>query len=189
MMRAMAAKAAEEWFQALRRWEGRIVRLPRPRPWAPRSTAPVRRTGICPLCRSPKAEEYEARLEQAMLEGAGARRVIREIAQELRTTVRWVERHWAEHMTHESPTPLVGEWVYGGVEYVRTPVGWLPSGRVMRAIRESPHADLLLAVVQKKVRRRTLLDRGYYRDKEARRIGEAVLELASRLGALASVRD
>lgn len=189
MMRAMAAKAAEEWFQALRRWEGRIVRLPRPRPWAPRSTAPVRRAGICPLCRSPQAEEYEARLEQAMLEGASARRIIREIAQELRTTVRWVERHWAEHMTRESPTPLVGEWVYGGVEYVRTPVGWLPSGRVMRAIRESPHADLLLAVVQRRVRRRTLLDRGYYRDKEARRIGEAVLELASRLGALASVRD
>lgn len=185
MMRAMA-KAAEEWYQSLRRWDVRIARLPRPRPWAPRSPAPVRRVGICPLCRSPKAEEYEARLEQAMLEGAGARRIIREIAQELGTTVRWVERHWAEHMIHELPTPLVGEWVYGGVEYVRTPVGWLPSGRVMRAIRESPHADLLLAVVQKRVRRRTLLDRGYYRDKEARRIGEAVLELA---GALASFRD
>ncbi len=185
-MMGTMAKVAEEWYQSLRRWETRIVRLPRPRPWAPRFPVPVRRTGICPLCRSPQVEEYEARLKRAMLDGAGARRVIREIAQELRTTVRWVERHWAEHMIHEPPTPLVG--VYGGVEYVRTPVGWLPSSRVMSAIRESPHASLLLAVVQQKVRRRTLLDRGYYRDQEARRIGEAVLELASGLGALASVR-
>lgn len=188
-MMGAVAKTAEEWFQALREWRTRTIRLPRPRPWAPRSIAPIRRTAACPLCRSPMAEEYEARLEQAMLEGGGVRRVIREIAQELRTTIRWVERHWAEHMTHEPPTPLVGEWVYGGVEYVRTPVGWLPSGRVLRAIRESPHADLLLAVAQGKVRRRTLLDRGHYRDQEARRIGEAVLELASRLGALASVRS
>lgn len=175
----MSALLAEQWFQALRRWHTRTVRPPRPRPWKPRGPAPLRRPGLCPVCRSARVDEYEARIERAIITGENLKPVVRQIAEELGVHPRLVHLHASSHMLQEPPPPLVGEWVASGIEYLETPAGWIPSTRVMAAIRANPESQLLLEAIRG--HKQTLLNKGYFRDEKSRRIGRALLQIDSHL--------
>lgn len=177
----MSPEQVDAWYRALREWRTREVGVPRYRSPNPKG-GPVGHWPRCPMCRRLDRDRWDALIVQAMLDAQDTRPLVREIAQA--TGVREELVRW--HVTHLDPTPprpIIGEWAYRqATEMALLPIGWVPSSRVMAAIRESPYADLLLRVVRGQVRRRTLLDRGRYRDGEARRIAEAVAWLAAMLG-------
>lgn len=169
---------AEQWFQALRLWRTRIIRVPRSRPWMPRGSVPLRRPGLCPVCRSGRVDKYDDLINYTIAAGKNLRKALRLIAEELGVGVYRVERHLRTCVARpqEAPARLIGEWVHGGIEYVETPAGWIPSGQVMAAIRASPESQLLLDAIRGG-RKQTLLNKGYFRDEKSRRIGQALLQL------------
>lgn len=177
----MTPEQVDAWYRALREWRTREVGVPRHRSPNPKG-APVSYWPRCPLCRRLDRNRWDTLIVQAMLDVQDPRPLVREIAQA--TGIRAELVRW--HFTHLDPTPprpIIGEWAYRqATEMILLPIGWVPSSRVMAAIRESPHADLLLRIVRGQERRRTLLDRGYYRNAEARRIGEAIVALVMALG-------
>ncbi len=177
----MTPEQVDAWYRALREWRTREVGVPRHRSPNPKG-APVSYWPRCPLCRRLDRDRWDTLIVQAMLDAQDTRPLVREIAQA--TGIRAELVRW--HFTHLDPTPpcpIIGEWAYRqATEMILLPIGWVPSSRVMAAIRESPDADILLRVVRRQIRRRTLLSRGRYRDAEARRIGEAVAALVEALG-------
>lgn len=177
----MSPQEVDLWYRALREWRTREVGVPRHRPPAP-TGGPVAYWARCPMCRRVDRDRWDTLLVQAMLEAQDTRPLVREIA--CATGIREELVRW--HLTHldpDPPHPIIGEWAYRqSTEMVLLPTGWVPASRVMAAIRESPHAPLLLRVVRGQVRRRSLLSRGRYRDGAARRIGEAVAWLAAVFG-------
>lgn len=183
----MSPEEADRWYRALREWRTREVAVPRHRPPAPRG-APVAYWPRCPVCRRVDRDRWDLFLIQAMLEAQDARPLIQEVAQATGIREELVAWHM-RHLDPDPPHPIIGEWAYRqATELVLLPIGWVPSSRVMAAIRESPHAGLLMRVVHRQVRRRSLLHRGRYRDGEARQIAEAVMALAWALG-YAGVQD
>lgn len=177
----MSPEEADRWYRALREWRTREVSMPRHCPPAPRG-APVAYWPRCPMCRRVDRDRWDTLLIQAMLEAQDARPLIREVAQATGIREELVAWHM-RHLDPDPPHPIIGEWAYRqATELVLLPIGWVPSSRVMAAIRESPHAGLLMRVVRGQERRRTLLDRGHYRNAEARRIGEAIVALVMALG-------
>jgi hypothetical protein len=120
--------------------------------------------------------EYEAHFALAISSGRNPKPVIRAIAAELGTRPVAVKRHFSLHVDYSPLQPLVGEWASGGVEYVETPIGWVLASKLMRAIRESSEAELLLSAIRKK-HRKTLLNKGFFRNEKTRRIGQALLEI------------
>lgn len=155
------------------------MRTPRPRPWPPRNIN-VRRPGLCPVCRSALAAEYESRVAVALESGRNPRPILRSIAADLGVRTVLIERHFAFHVDHNPPRSIIGEWATGGIEYVETPAGWISSSRLMAAIRANPEAELLLAAIRGG-RRQTLLNKGYFRDEKSRRIGHALLQIDAQL--------
>lgn len=166
---------AEMWFQCLRAWRTKTVCLPRPGHRASHA-AYIRRPGRCSVCRAARVAEYEAQFALAISSGRNPKSIIRAIATELGIRPVMVERHFLLHVDYSPPQPLVGAWATGGIEYVETPIGWVLASQLMRAIRESSEAELLLSAIRKG-RKKTLLDRGYFRDEKSRRIGWALIEI------------
>jgi len=174
-MATTPALLAEMWFQSLRAWRTKVVYLPRPG-HRKSYTVNIRRPGRCAVCRAARVLEYEAQFALAISSGRNPKPVIRAIAAELGVRPVAVERHFAQHVVYSPPQPLVGEWASGGVDYVETPIGWVLASELMRAIRDSPESGLLLAAIRRG-RRKTLLDRGYFRDEKSKRIGQALLQI------------
>lgn len=174
----MSPEQVDVWYRALREWRTREVSIPRHRPPAPKG-GPVSYWSRCPVCRRIDRDRWDGLLVQAMLDAQDVRPLVREIAQATGVREELVRWHFT-HLNPDPPRPVIGEWAYRqATELVLLPIGWTPSSRVLAAIRESPDADILLRVVRRQIRRRTLLSRGRYRDAEARRIGEAVARLAT----------
>jgi len=174
-MATTPALVAEMWFQSLRAWRTKVVYLPRPG-HRKSYTVNIRRPGRCAVCRAARVLEYETQFALAISSGRNPKPVICAIATELGVRPVAVERHFAQHVVYSPPQPLVGEWASGGVEYVETPIGWVRASELMRAIRDSPESGLLLAAIRRG-RRKTLLDRGYFRDEKSKRIGQALLQI------------
>ena len=174
-MATTPALLAEMWFQSLRAWRTKTIYLPRPG-HRKSYTVNIRRPGRCAVCRAARVVEYETDYALTVSSGRNPKPVIRAIAAELGVRPFVVEQHFAQHVVYDPPQSLIGQWASGGVEYVETPIGWVRASELMRAIRDSPESGLLLAAIRRG-RRKTLLDRGYFRDEKSKRIGQALLQI------------
>ena len=174
-MATTPALLAEMWFQSLRAWRTKVVYLPRPGHRVSHIVN-IRRPGRCAVCRAARVLEYEAQFALAISSGRNPKPVIRAIAAELGVRPFVVERHFSQHVVYDPPQSLIGQWASGGVEYVETPIGWVRAGALMRVIRDSSEGELLLAAIRQG-RKKSLLDRGYFRDEKSKRIGQALLQI------------
>ena len=174
-MATTPALLAEMWFQSLRAWRTKVVYLPRPG-HRKSYTVNIRRPGRCAVCRAARVVEYETDYALTVSSGRNPKPVIRAIAAELGVRPFVVERHFSQHVVYDPPRSLIGQWASGGVEYVETPIGWVRVGELMRVIRDSSEAELLLAAIRQG-RRKTLLKKGYFRDDKSERIGLALLKI------------